>query len=57
MKQEDYIEVSTATDQPTNVLLLNFYPVRQLSVYGQLRDLKNKARQKTPKDLLMFMTK
>jgi hypothetical protein len=52
MKQEDYIEASTATDQPTNVLLLNFDHVRQLSVYGQLRDLKNKARQKTPKDFI-----
>ena len=52
MKQEDYIEASTATDQPTNVLLLNFDPVRQLSVYGQLRDLKNKARQKTPTDFI-----
>lgn len=52
MKQEDYIEASTATDQPTNVLLLNFDLVRQLSVYGQLRDLKNKARQKTPIDFI-----
>ena len=52
MKQEDYIVASTATDQPTNVLLLNFDLVRQLSVYGQLRDLKNKARQKTPIDFI-----
>lgn len=52
MKQEDYIEASTASDQPTNILLLNFDPVRQLSVYGQLSDLKNKARQKTPTDFI-----
>ncbi|PAM95712.1 hypothetical protein B4N84_06335 [Flavobacterium sp. IR1] len=52
MKQDDYIEVSTATDQPTNILLLNFEPVRQLSVYGQLRNLKNETRQKAPKDFL-----
>jgi len=52
MKQEDYIEASTATDQPKNVLLLNFDTVRQLSVYGRLRNLKNEARKKTPKDFL-----
>lgn len=52
MKQEDFIEASTATDQPTNILLLNFDPVRQLSVYGQLRNLKNQARKETPKDFL-----
>lgn len=52
MKQEDFIEASTATDQPTNILLLNFDPVRQLSVYGELRNLKNQARKETPKDFL-----
>ena len=52
MKQKDYIEASTATDQPTNILLLNFDNVRQLSVYGELRNLKNQARKETPKDFL-----
>lgn len=52
MKQQDYIEASTSTDQPNNILLLNFSPVRQLTVYGQLRNLKNEARLKTPKDFL-----
>lgn len=52
MKQEDFTEASTATDQPTNILLLNFDNVRQLSVYGELRNLKNQARKETPKDFL-----
>ena len=51
MKQRDYTRASTWTDQPTNILLLNFDTLRQVSVYGQLQDLKNEARQKTPKDL------
>ncbi|MFQ6599185.1 hypothetical protein [Flavobacterium sp. C3NV] len=52
IKQKDFIEASTATDQPTNILLLNFDNVRQLSVYGELRNLKNQARKETPKDFL-----
>lgn len=52
MKQQDYIEASGWTDQPTNILLLNFDTLRQLSVYGELQDLKNEARQKTPKNFL-----
>ena len=52
MKQRDYTRASTWTDQPTNILLLNFDTLRQVSVYGQLQDLKNEARQKTPKDFL-----
>ena len=48
IKQQDYIEASTSTDQPTNIMLLNFDTVRQISVYGLLRDSKNEARQKTP---------
>jgi hypothetical protein len=57
MKQQDYIEASTSTDQPTNILILNFSPVRQLSVYGQLRDLKNEARLKAPKNFLAIYDK
>lgn len=52
MKQRDYIEASSWTDQPTNIMILNFDTVRQISVYGRLRDEKNEARQKTPKDFL-----
>lgn len=52
MKQQDYIEASGWTDQPTNIILLNFDTVRQISVYGRLRDTKNEARRKTPKDFL-----
>lgn len=52
MKQQDYIEASSWTDQPTNIMILNFDTVRQITVYGQLRDSKNEARQKTPKDFV-----
>ncbi len=52
MKQEDYMEASDWTDQPTNIMLLNFDTVRQISVYGRLRNVKDEARQKTPKDFL-----
>lgn len=51
MRQLDYIEASNWTDQPTNVMLLNFDTLRQISVYGRLRN-KSEARQKTPKDFL-----
>jgi hypothetical protein len=52
MKQQDYINASSWTDQPTNILLLNFDTLRQIGVYGQLRAGKSEARQKTPKDFL-----
>jgi len=53
IKQEDYTEASTSTDQPTNILILNFFgAVKEISVYGNLRDPKNETRQKTPKDFL-----
>jgi hypothetical protein len=51
MKQQEYLEVSKSTDQPSNILLLNFDTLRQISVYGDLRTT-NEARQKTPKDFL-----
>ena len=53
MKQQDYIEASSWTDQPTNILVLKFDTVREISVYGRLRDIKNEARQKTPKNFLI----
>lgn len=52
MKQRDYIEASNSTDQPTNIMLLNFDTVRQVSVYGRLRETKNETREKVPKDYL-----
>lgn len=52
MKQQDYIEASSWTDQPTNIMLLNFDTLRQISVYGRIREIKSDARLKTPKDFL-----
>ena len=52
MKQQDFIEASSWTDQPTNIMLLNFDTVRQISVYGRIRETKNEAREKVPKDYL-----
>lgn len=52
MKQPEYIEASNWTDQPTNILLLNFDTFRQISVYGNLEDTKNESRKETPKDFL-----
>ena len=52
MNQPDYIEASSWTDQPTNILLLNFENLRQISVYGNLDDKRNESRKKTPKDFL-----
>ena len=51
MKQPEYTEASNSTDQPTNILLLNFDTLRQISVYGRLRTT-SEDRQKTPKDFL-----
>ena len=52
MNQSDYIEASSWTDQPTNILLLNFDTLRQISVYGSLENEKSEARQETPKDFI-----
>lgn len=52
MKQDDYTEASNSTDQPSNILILNFDTVRQITVYGNLRDPNSKARTKTPNDFL-----
>jgi hypothetical protein len=52
MHQPNNIEASGSTDQPTNELILNFDTLRQISVYGNLRFDKSKARQKTPKCFL-----
>jgi hypothetical protein len=57
MKQSDYIEASNWTDQPTNILLLNLDTVREISVYGWLRDEKDEARKRTPKAFLMVYDK
>ena len=52
MNQTDYIEASNWTDQPTNILLLNFDNLRQISVYGSLAEKKSEARKNTPKDFV-----
>jgi hypothetical protein len=52
MKQPDYIDASFSTDQPTNILVLNFETVRHLSVYGNLQNPQGGARAKTPRDFL-----
>lgn len=52
MNQPDYIEASNWTDQPTNILLLNFDTLRQISVYGSLAEKKGEARKNTPKDFV-----
>ncbi len=52
MTQQDYIEASSWTDQPTNILLLNFDTVKQISVYGNLAKKDNETRKQTPKYFL-----
>lgn len=52
MNQPDNIEASSWTDQPTNILLLNFDTLRQISVYGSLAKKKSEARKKTPQDFI-----
>jgi hypothetical protein len=52
MKQPDFIEASNWTDQPTNIILLNFDTIRQISVYGNIENKKSEARRDTPKDFL-----
>ncbi len=52
MNQKEYIEASNWTDQPTNILLLNFDTVKQISVYGNLDKKDNETRKQTPKDFL-----
>ena len=39
---------SNATDQPTNILLLNFEKTKQVQVYGSLRNPKSEDRAQTP---------
>lgn len=52
MKQQDFIEASSETDQPTNIMLLNFDTLKQINVYGFIRERTSEARQKTPKVFL-----
>lgn len=52
MQQQDYIVASNWTDQPTNILRLDFDTLKQISVYGSLRRLKSEERQKTPNSFL-----
>jgi len=53
MKEKDFINASSWTDQPTNILILNFDTIKQIMVYGNLRGSDKKgAREQTPKDFL-----
>ena len=52
MKQKDFISASNWTDQPTNILILNFDTLRQISVYGNLREKNSEDRKNTPKNYL-----
>ncbi|WP_426791642.1 hypothetical protein [Sphingobacterium sp. WOUb80] len=52
IKQEDFIEASSKTDQPTNIIIFNFDTLKEISVYGQIRGINSDARQNTPKDFL-----
>lgn len=52
MSQKKYIEASDWTDQPSNIMILNFDTVSELTVYGSLSSPKSEAREKTPKDFL-----
>lgn len=52
MKQPDFIEASSWTDQPTNIMILNFDTIRQISVYGSLQYPESDARKKTPASFL-----
>ena len=48
----NHIEASDWTDQPTNVLILNFRMKKAISVYGRLKS-NGEAREKTPKEFLV----
>ena len=52
MNQQNYVEASSWTDQPTNILLLNFDTAKQISVYGNLDKKDKETRKQTPKDFL-----
>lgn len=52
MVQADYVEASSWTDQPKNIMLLDFDTFRQIVVYGNLQNIENEARSKTPQDFL-----
>lgn len=52
MKLPNNIQALWATDQPTNILLLNFDTIKEISVYGNLRNKNNEARTHTPGDFL-----
>jgi hypothetical protein len=48
MRAPDYVPASNSTDEPTNIMLLNFDTLRQISVYGNLRTRESEARTRTP---------
>lgn len=57
IQQPDYIEASSSTDQPTNILILNFDTLREISVYGSLEEKKSKARKNAPEDFITVYDK
>lgn len=50
-KVDENIQASDWSDQPTNILILNFNEPKTIQVYGDLRDNKE-TREKTPKAFL-----
>lgn len=47
--QPDYIDASQATDQPSNILVLNLDTIKQIVLYGSLSHKKSEARKEAPK--------
>lgn len=52
MNGKDYFKASYSTDQPTNILILNFDTLREISVYGNLDKNNIEDRKNTPNDFL-----
>jgi hypothetical protein len=46
LKQPDYIEATSLTDQPTNILIMNIDTESRKIVYGRLREPGSEAREK-----------
>lgn len=51
MKQSAVTDASDATDQPDNIMILNFDTLHQIRVYGDIRK-QPQARERTPKNFL-----
>jgi hypothetical protein len=53
----NHTRASDWTDQPTNILILNNGTFKQISVYGNLRDIKDETKTKTPESFLLVYNK